>query len=145
MKYFTILVTIILCTACGITKNSAVTAQNDVLIEYKAITRGYFLEIKIENQEILVKTQQQGPDKIITISKTEWDILMDKLHAIDLKTLPTLEAPSMKRAHDGAASARLKIIEEDTVYSTTEFDHENPNKKIKPLVEYILSLSKKVE
>ncbi|WP_159022396.1 hypothetical protein [Formosa sp. L2A11] len=145
MKHFTIIVTIILCTACGITKNSAVIAQNDVLIEYKAVTRGYFLEIRIENQEILVKTEQHGPDKIGSISKEEWNILMDDLHTVDLKTLPTLEAPSMKRAHDGAASARLQITEDDTLYSTTEFDHENPNTKIKPLVDFILTLSKKVK
>ena len=145
MKHITLVLSIILCTACGITKNSAVTAQNDVLIEYTAITRGSFLEIKLQDQVILVKTAQQGPDKTRTISKAEWDILMADLHAIDLNTLPALEAPSMKRAHDGAAAAKLKVIEDDTVYSTTEFDHNNPNVNIKPLVDYILELAKTVK
>ncbi|WP_434037399.1 hypothetical protein [Formosa sp. 4Alg 33] len=157
MKYITLLVSIILCSACGLTKNNSEpvqtnvnssimhTDQNDVLMEYTAITRGLFLKIRIENQEILVKKEQFGPDKIRDISDTEWDILMQKLEAVNLNTLSSLEAPSMKRAYDGAAAARLEITEADLKYSTSEFDHNNPNTKIEPLVDYILSLAKTVE
>ncbi|QDO93432.1 hypothetical protein FNB79_05380 [Formosa sediminum] len=148
MKQFTILVSIILCTACGLTKNNEAFAQNSAYnptIEYNAINRGFFLEIKIQNQNILLITEQQGPDKIKALSDVEWDLLINKLHAIDLNSLSSLEAPSMKRAYDGAATAKLKVIEDSTIYSTTEFDHNNPNVKIKPLVDYILELAKTVD
>ncbi|MDW5289954.1 hypothetical protein [Formosa sp. PL04] len=157
MKHITLLVSIILFSACGPTKNSEVPAQNTinssgisdsqnkVLIGYSAITRGSFLEIKIEDQKILVIKEQYGPDKIRNLSKKEWDILLNKIDAVDLDTLSTLEAPSALRHTDGAASARLQIIEDDLKYSTPEFDHKNPNSEIKPLVEYILSLAKTVD
>ncbi|MFB9051781.1 hypothetical protein ACFFVB_01705 [Formosa undariae] len=157
MKHLTLLVSLILFSACGLTKKnsektqnsvtpseSAIT-QNDVLVEYTAITRGMFLKITIENQEIRVQKEQYSPDKSRTMSDSEWDILMDQLDGVDLNTLSSLEAPSMKRTYDGAAAARLEITEADLKYSTSEFDHNNPNTKIKPLVEFILSLAKTVE
>ena len=157
MKYITLLVSLILISACGLTKNNSKTAKNtvnpseidivqsEVRIEYTAITRSMFLKITIENQEIRVQKEQYSPDKIKAISDSEWDILMDQLDGVDLNTLSSLEAPSMKRTYDGAAAARLEITEADLKYSTSEFDHNNPNTKIKSLVEFILSLAKTVE
>ncbi|CDF80998.1 conserved hypothetical protein [Formosa agariphila KMM 3901] len=157
MKHFTILLSIVLFSACGLSKNSSATAQNkttstkietapqNVLIIYSAITRGAFLDIKIEDYQISVRKSQYGPDKIQDISKTEWDILMNKLNRVDLNTLSTLKAPSAQRHTDGALSARLHITENNLKYSTTEFDHKNPNSEIKPLVDYIIALAEEVE
>ena len=157
MKHFTIFVSILLFSACGLTKNNSATAQNnatpsetvssknDVIIAYSAITRGSFLEITIKNQILLVTKEQHGSAKTSDLSKSEWDHLLNELETINLDSLSVLKAPSMKRSYDGAASARLQITEANLVYSTTEFDHGNPNSKIKPLVEYILSLAKKVD
>ncbi|MGJ5642741.1 hypothetical protein [Formosa sp. S-31] len=157
MKYVSLIACIVIFSTCANSKTNTITAQNqtvpaernaiqnEVFLEYLALTRGSFLEIKIENHKILVKHQQHGPDKINDISDVEWDVLMDELHAVNLNELNTLKAPSEKRAHDGALSARLKVIDNNTIYVTPEFDHGNPNTKIKPLTDYILSLAKKVE
>lgn len=157
MKYITLLLSLLLLSTCKTSSQTATSdfepatetntniAQSNIVINYSAITRGSFLEIKLENQQILVKKDQYTPGKILELSDTEWHILLDQLHNTDLDALATLEPPSNKRAYDGAASAKLTILEDDLKYSAPEFDHGNPNAQIKPLVDYILSLAKKVE
>ncbi|WP_066222231.1 hypothetical protein [Formosa haliotis] len=157
MKFITILASIILFSTCGLHKTNTTVAENstttkaiektqsDVFIEYSAITRGKFLLIKLEDQQISVQRDQHKEPKTRSVSGIEWDLLMDRLHATDLNTFSDLEAPSSKRMHDGAAAARLKVIEDDNIYATPEFDHGHPNTKIKALVDYILSLAEKVE
>lgn len=120
--------------------------EETITVEYRAISRGgLFKHIMINNKNISTISKNGETSKPKTCSETEWEKLVSAYKTIDAKAIPNLKAPSKKFMFDGAAIATLKITINDTVYTTESFDHGNPPKEIKALVDEILLVSENVE
>jgi len=131
-----------------LSKSCSSQAQKDLkeaVLEYTANTRGFFQKITIQNQLITVSKDRSGVEKGVAtkISDKDWKELSGYFETIVLDSLATLKAPTEKRFHDGAAIANLKIVINDKTYETSSFDHGNPPKEIKKLVDKINTFVKK--
>lgn len=127
---------------CSNAKHQNVS-QSDIIIEYSAMSRGFYNLTIITNKTISFQSSRNSKAVSNICSEKEWKILMDLLKDIDLETLPNLGTPTEKRLYDGAAIATLKITHNDSVYQTPSFDHENPNTSIAELVKTIIAITKK--
>jgi hypothetical protein len=115
--------------------------QDSMKINYRATTRGFYLQIWIEGDSI--KYTSDNTLKAISIHQIpteEKESLMQLIDELDEKTLPGLEAPSTRHQFDGAAIATLEIAKDEDSYRTVAFDHGKPPKSIKAIVEKMLSI-----
>ena len=121
-------------------------AQEDIIsIEYSAISKGQYKMIIINNKTISVASKVRTEPTIKTCSETEWKKLSKAFQTVEVETISKLKAPSQNRLFDGAAIAKLKITYNGKVYKSQSFDHGNPPKEIKALVDEILLVSENVE
>ena len=142
MKLFAmILLSVFLGKSCSSqSKNDLKTA----VLEYTANTRGFYQKITIQNQLVVVSKDRNdnGIKEETKISDADWKELIVYFENIELDSLSTLEAPTGKRFHDGAAIANLKITYQGKTYGTPAFDNGFPPEKIKKLVDKINSFAK---
>ena len=115
---------------------------NEFAFEYEAVTRGFYQKIKV-NKETLVFSEDRTVKKSSTVklNNKQWNKILELVDEIKLKNLSSLKAPSEKRKFDGAAHSKLKVLYKDDLYQSSSFDHGNPPREIKGLVEYIIELS----
>jgi heat shock protein HslJ len=120
--------------------------QEKMKINYRAATRGFYLEIWIEGDSIKY-TSDYNLKAISThqIPTEEKESLMSLIGDFDEKTLPEIEAPSTRFQFDGAAMATLEINNSEGSYKTVTFDHGNSPKSISLIVEKILSIKTMLE
>jgi hypothetical protein len=111
------------------------------LVVYEAYTRGSFLRVEADDQEIrYYKSRNDATPTSQTLNASEWAALYQNVAALDLPTLPTLAAPSNRRASDGALAAQIKITNKNGEYASIIFDHKNPPKALEPLANQLLSM-----
>ena len=161
MKAITILATILItCMSCNCHKKAieqaAVAqkessekelvnpnAQNEIMIEYQANSRGFHQKIIVQNQNIAVSNDRD--DKVMPtatkLSNSDWKEVLTLFNEVKLENLQNLKAPTEKRMYDGAAIASFKIIINDKTYETPSFDHGFPPIEIKKLVDKLVSLT----
>ncbi|TXD83733.1 hypothetical protein ESY86_08315 [Subsaximicrobium wynnwilliamsii] len=119
--------------------------QKDLTMTYEANTRGFYEKIWVEGDSVKFTNDRYGKVVVSNIlPKNEKTTLVNLLNAVDLKTMPQLEAPSKAHQYDGAAMATLNITSEKSSYETKTFDHGNPPEAIKALVEKLLALKAKM-
>ena len=142
MKYLFILLSFIFIdNGCS---NSKIN-QESLSVEYSALSRGIYKQIKISKKSISV-TNARGTTPITqTCSEASWETIIKAVKPINVENIPNLKAPTEKRFYDGAAIAHLTIIYEGKTYKTEPFDHGNPPKEIEELVKEILSISENIE
>ncbi|MCD2258451.1 hypothetical protein [Psychroserpens luteolus] len=115
--------------------------EETMKINYKAHTRGFFLQIWIEGDSMSVTNDYNLKDiRKYQIPKEEKDALMALISETDEKSLPGLEPPSRAFRYDGAPMAHLEISKGEDTYKTENFDHGTPPEAIKSVVEKILSI-----
>jgi len=130
----------------NIEKNSEVKkTQEDITLEYKAISRGIYNNVIITHSTILIKKDRNSDEISKACSEVDWSKLMDALNTIDLKNISTFKAPTQARLYDGAASAQLTITKESHSFESNSFDHGKPPKEIEALVKEILSIAGNIE
>lgn len=117
------------------------TQENSYSVEYTAMSRGLFNKYVFKNGKLSIQKDRTSAPIVKTFTENETNAILEKIKALDLEKLKTLEAPTEKRFFDGAAIANLEITYLEKTYQTPEFDHGEPNKDIAPLVNYLLSLS----
>lgn len=111
---------------------------NDIKsFEYIAASRGVMYQVIISKDTTIVKTLDF--EKKQSTRKDEWGKLFNEASHIDLKDLDNLKTYSENRYTDKALSARLIVRTKDSTYSSIEFDHGNPPKEIKKIVEILTS------
>ena len=122
-------------------------AQNEMILEYVANTRGFFKKITIQNNVVSVSRDRNGKDipQKAAISDKDWNELMSYFEVINLDKMPGLKDPTQKRFYDGAAIANLKVTYNGKEYMTTDFDHGFPPSEIEKIVVKINSFSKEEE
>jgi hypothetical protein len=143
MKIFTIIVmTFFLQKGCDAQSQKE---MKDVMIEYTAVSRGFHQKIIVTNQTVSIfKTRNQSEKPVPTkISDADWEIICTNFQAIKLDQMATLKSPTQKRFHDGAAIGDLKIDIQGKTYKSQSFDHGNPPKEFKELVDKINTFAKK--
>ena len=147
MKYIiTIFCLTLLNTDCAPNKTKLGTlspkAENTVFI-YKKYSRGFYSEFHIGEEKIIsyLNYQKTKVSEKIT-EKKDWEYCLKLLNNIDLKGFSDLEAPSNLRQTDRVLHGTLSIeIFEKDFKASCHFDHGNPPKKIKALVEHLLHIS----
>jgi len=139
---------IVLVTNCNSNKkvltqnNENTSTQSEVVISYSANTRGFFQEFILkENSLIEFKDREKSNTISSDLDAKDWKECLRLLDQIELKNLPNLISPTNYRQYDGAAFAQLTVIQKGDTIQSSGFDHKYPPVEIKPLVEYILSIS----
>lgn len=134
-----IFLSIILSKSCNKELNGE---MEKTTIEYQALSRGYFLNITICNEEVAIIDKRDGKPRINQLSKKEWKELADLYKVINLKKLSEYKPPTEKRFYDGAAIANLRIIYDGKTYESQAFDHGAPPIEIEKFVNKIVSFAK---
>lgn len=131
-------------TQCATKKinNSENTSKKEVVFVYIHHTRGFYKEYHITEEN--VKTYLDYQKKEFTekeMTPMDWAKCLELLTKIDLVGFEKFEAPSDLRFGDAAQYAELTLIINNTTFKSRGFDHGNPPKEIKPLVNHLLYLS----
>jgi hypothetical protein len=150
MKYLFVLFSITLfakgCNDEASRKEAAKNAEDDIVITYEALSRGFFEEIKVSKGALKTSKDRNKKEYNTNECSTEdWEEVLSLLAKIDAKKIETLEAPSDKRLYDGAAHAVLKIKYKDIEVSSNNFDHGNPPKELAALVNKMQAMAKAVD
>lgn len=109
---------------------------------YTAQSRGVNQVITIQNQDITVESGR-GKDATVAIariSQGDWNDLTRQFDTIELEKMETYADPSQERFHDGAAIANFTVEYKGKTYRSKDFDHGNPPKELKSLIDKIVSL-----
>lgn len=117
--------------------------QENAMIEYEALSRGYYKKIIFQNNQITIVSDRdsQGKGDIVRLSKEDASEISTLLKGINLDGIANLKAPTEKRMYDGAAHANLTVTKNGKTYSGGGFDHGFPPKEIEKLVSKLVSYS----
>jgi hypothetical protein len=138
-KSIVLLLSILVFAGCAGQKR---TVQNEIKMEYKAYSRGFYQEITIEKQLVFVAKSRGEKPVIFKIPIADWNNLNSAIQELDLDSLSQLKAPTEKRLFDGAAIANLKITKQGKTFESQSFDHGYPPVEIEKVVNKILSFVK---
>lgn len=134
-----LLLTIFMMTGCSSQKK---TDMASTVIEYSAMSRGYYKKIVVQNQTVSVTNKRDAQAVENKIDKADWDKIVAEFEKINLESIPTLKAPTEKRFYDGAAIGNLKITQNQKTYETSGFDNGFPPKEIEKLVNLLTDFAK---
>jgi len=133
-------------SAEAIVESQEMRLQEQKKINYRAATRGFYLQIWIEGDSIKYTKDYNLKDvKSNQLPKKEKEALLKLLTTTDAKSLPNLEIPSTTFQFDAKPMAYLELTQGDSIYRTNGFDHGKAPKSINALVEKILSIKEMVE
>jgi hypothetical protein len=113
--------------------------MKDTIIEYNAMSRGFYLNVAVKNENVIVMTERRGEAKTTKLSQDTLKEIADMVKEIDLEGMPDLKSPTEKRYYDGAAIGTLKITRNGEVYESQAFDHGEPPAAIKKLVDKLMT------
>jgi hypothetical protein len=134
-----LLLTIFIAAGCSSQKKTDMTST---VIEYSAMSRGYYKKIVVQNQTVSVTNKRDAEAIENKIDKADWDKIVAEFEKINLESIPTLKAPTEKRFYDGAAIGNLKITQNQKTYETPGFDNGFPPKEIEKLVNLLTDFAK---
>lgn len=134
-----ILLTIFIGVGCSSQKK---TDMASTMIEYSAMSRGYYKKIVVQNQTVSVTNGRDAQPVENKIDKANWDKIIAEFEKIDVEKISTLKAPTEKRFYDGAAIGNLKITQNQKTYETQGFDNGFPPKEIEKLVNLLTDFVK---
>lgn len=118
-------------------------SQETPVLEYEAMSRGYFKKITISGNVATVISVLDGKPETKTISNEDLAELKTLFEKVDKEGLKDLKDPTQKRFYDGAPIAKFRVIEGENVYETVDFDGGIPPTEIKEIVEKVIEISQK--
>jgi hypothetical protein len=111
-------------------------------VVFTSLTRGYQKQILITPDSVKLNISGREVQSFHRkLRSGEWNTLLHCVRKTGMNTLPQLESPTMKRAHDGALHSSITIITDQEW--THSFDDENPNEKLVPLMKLIKKIGEK--
>lgn len=110
-------------------------------IEYQAVSRGFYLNINIQDEKLTMTRERDGETKEYKLTSEDWKDLANLYKKVEIEKIATYKDPTQKRFYDGAAIANLRIVYEGKAYETVGFDHGNPPVEIQEFVNKIVSFS----
>ena len=126
-------------TGCSSQKKTDMTST---VIEYSAMSRGYFKKIVVQNQSVLVTNGRDAQTIENKIDDAKWKQIVAEFEKINLESITTLKAPTEKRFYDGAAIGNLKITQNQKTHESQAFDNGFPPKEIEKLVNLLTDFVK---
>jgi hypothetical protein len=113
-------------------------------VTYTAETRGYFMQITIEDKELRISKDRETrlPSVRIPLTAADQKKVLAMVKAIDVPNLSQLKAPTEKRFYDGAAIGNLSVTHNGETFGTAGFDHGNPPVEIEQLVAFMNAFDK---
>lgn len=111
------------------------------LVSYKAASRGFFLDITVKGDSLSIITTNRGEPKISKLTSAQVQEIYDVVSTIDFSSLSKIEPPSKKHQFDGASPASFHIEANGEYYQTQAFDHGNPPKELKSIIDTLLSFN----
>jgi hypothetical protein len=138
-KVLLLLLCVLVIASCAGQKNAI---KNSTIIEYKAYSRMFYRVISIENQMIYITKSRAEKPVGLRLSNADWNKIKIAIQDLNLESLPNLKAPTEKRLHDGASTAKFKVTINEKEYQTKSFDHGYPPAEIEKIVNKMLSFAK---
>ena len=113
-------------------------------VTYTAETRGYFMQITIEDKELRISKDRETrlPSVRIPLTAADQKKVLAMVKAIDVPNLSQLKALTEKRFYDGAAIGNLSVTHNGETFGTAGFDHGNPPVEIEQLVVFMNAFDK---
>ncbi|MDC3366544.1 hypothetical protein OAV73_04495 [Flavobacteriaceae bacterium] len=110
-------------------------------IQYKSITRGYSTQILLEGDTLKYFQNNKETLSLVVAKKVKNSLnkLLKKSHP---ETIGLIKAPSNKFQYDGAMHTTLEVIWNGKNYKSNGFDDDNPPKKLRPFINFLLALVK---
>ena len=134
-----LLVVMVIGTGCSSQKKTDMTST---VIEYSAMSRGYFKKIVVQNQSVSVTNARDAQAVENKIDEAKWKEIVAEFEKINLESNTTLKAPTEKRFYDGAAIGNLKITQNQKTYESQAFDNGFPPNEIEKLVNLLVDFMK---
>jgi len=134
-----LLLVMVIGTGCSSQKKTDMTST---VIEYSAMSRGYFKKIVVQNQSVSVTNARDAQAVENKIDEGKWKEIVAEFEKINLESISTLKAPTEKRFYDGAAIGNLKITQNQKIYESQAFDNGFPPKEIEKLVNLLTDFVK---
>ncbi|WP_170234459.1 MULTISPECIES: META domain-containing protein [Bizionia] len=110
-------------------------------VDYSEVSRGSYKNIAIDNKRLSWVNERNAKAQTLTLNDTEWARVLELVNAIDLSTIPELEAPSKAHQYDGAAIGSLTVIKNGKTYRSQAFDAGNPNTILAAVIEKMIGLT----
>jgi hypothetical protein len=118
-------------------------------IEFTTLTRGANEKVLITKD--CVSVIKQGRDDVnensveMKLQKGDWQALLNSLQNISLADISSYQAPTNKRAYDGAWHSSITITTKDEKSYGHSFDNEEPNEKLQALMKTIRTLTERTK
>jgi len=110
-------------------------------IHYTAHSRGVLKEITITQDSLIYKSLNDT--KKYSLNKDERSKIQLLFMNLKVEEIHLLKPKSNHNITDRALIASLEIYVKKKSYKSLDFDHLNPPEKLKPIVDYILTLTHK--
>ncbi|SDZ78391.1 hypothetical protein [Bizionia paragorgiae] len=152
MKTITILLFTIILNACGASTEASKAAaltdtqakmeqSEDLSLEYEAVTRGTYKNITIKNRMVSWVNERNAKPQVVSLDDKQWESLVTLVNAVDLTSIPKLEAPSKAHQYDGAPIGSLTVSKNGETYKTQAFDAGNPHADLVEVIEQMMALT----
>ena len=134
---------VLACNSTKVSNDSTLEefGKNELKLIYQAHTRGFFEEVSITEKSIVFLNNRKRTNPINgSVTSEQWNVCIGLVDKIDLKSISQLTAPSNLRKIDRVPFAHLSIIKNGDTIKSSDFDHKNPPKQLKELVDLIISI-----
>lgn len=131
----------ILCFLLFFTFISSCNSQNKadiIMITYEAITRGSSIEINATSELITYKDLENT--KQLKPASNDWKNFINLIEEINLSEMENFIPPSKDRYVDAALQATISITVSETTYNSQTFDHGNPPKELKKIIDKLFDI-----
>tara|TARA_R110000868_G_scaffold376014_1_gene640733 strand:- start:35 stop:430 length:396 start_codon:yes stop_codon:yes gene_type:complete len=126
--------------ACGANKKEQKSSL--LSVTYNAESRGVYLNIELKNAIITIVKDRNGENvETKQLDIEDWKKICLMVEKANARKIKSYKSPSENRFSDKASIANLKMEYKDTTYESNIFDHGNPPRQLKELIEKILALS----
>jgi len=133
MKFLKYLFFIVILHSC-----KAQTNLETMVINYDAATRGSSIKLEITSSKFYYKDLEKTTETKTT-SKF-WKEITTIVEQINLSEIENFIPPTSNRNVDAALHATLSITIGGLIYESQTFDHGNPPKELKPLIEALFKI-----
>ncbi|MFK7748119.1 MAG: hypothetical protein AB8B65_07005 [Kordia sp.] len=134
------------CSDSNPEKETIKNAQDDITIEYKASSRGFYQDIKLSKTQFAYKKVRDGKVSVLQdVSSEDWNEIIELLDKIDAEKFKNDTVNPDDIARDAAIPATLTINYKENVVRDIKFGHGNPPKELAALVNKIQAMAKAVD
>ena len=120
--------------------------ESDFKVIYIAQTRGSNLEYTIDNRSIIaISNGVEGKNGKTALKNDDKKTIVSLIGAIELDNIKNLIPQSQNYTVDRALIANVRIITNGKEYESSTFDHGNPPKELRSLIDQMLALAETVE